>query len=459
MITGFVFYFIFSLLASLTLLSSPYLRITSLGWLIAIWTLPYLGAFAFIFTVVRAKKKPHDEAMCRLLERHREDTCYHGVVEHVGMAYDFLPYFPMCDYHVLRDDAFVPAVIAAIEAAQKRVWVCTYIFSGEVKAQVLAALNDAHARGVEVRLLLDRAGSGLVFRSRTHPLGKDIPFPVSGFHRAPWRSVVFVEKRLHSKIVLADGNAIVGAHNLRDEVNIAHAEGVHNISVAFNGAVVSQLEAVFMDMWQLNTGTSLQALCSENTAWQDEHGHDTPESDGSPFPARVIYSDPLSLNHNYCDYLSDIFCAAKVRVCVWMPYVVPSLAMRRTLIAAAKRGLDIRVLFPKKSDSFVVDNAHALVMNELIDGGVACSHSEGRFDHSKIIIIDDVCIIGSTNLDYRSLYRNYEANLEVSSPQFTRDIFQLFNDAFDRATPLESCESGRIATIRNQFTSLIAALY
>ncbi len=462
MITGVILYFIVSSFASLTLLSSPYLRITSLGWLIAIWTLPYIGALAFIFTVVRAKKKPEDDAMCRLLDRHQDDTCHHGVIEHVGMSYDFLPYFPMDDYTLLRDDAFVPAVISAIESAQHRVWICTYIFSGGVKARVMTALEKAHERGVDVRLLVDRVGSGLLFRSRGKPLGEDVPYAVSGFHAAPWRSFVFLEKRLHSKIVLADAQAIIGAHNLRDEVELSHDESVHNVSMAFSGGVVSQLEAVFIDVWKLNTGVALAALC-EDGGWEDAHEHDERHEHGdnaeNTFPARIIYSDPLSLNHNYSDYLSDVFAAAKMRICIWMPYVVPSYAMRRTLIAAAKRGLDIRVLFPKISDSFLVDNAHALVIKELHDGGVNCAQSEGRFDHSKIIIIDDVCLIGSTNLDYRSLYRNYEANVEVNSPRFTRDIFALFNEAFDAADHIDCYQVGRLANIRNQFTSLIAGLY
>ncbi|MFL0801224.1 MAG: phosphatidylserine/phosphatidylglycerophosphate/cardiolipin synthase family protein [Agarilytica sp.] len=455
----FALYATLSLISTVALLSSPYLRITSLGWFIAVWTLPYAGALFFILTVVRAKKNAHDHAIGHLLDEHSGDVCHHGKVEKLGMGYDFLPYFHMASSEILKDDTFVESVCQSIEQAQERVWITTYILSGQVKEKILEKLTEAHERGVDVRLLIDRIGSGLLLKSREKPLGNHLPFDVSIFHASRTRSFVFMEKRLHSKIVLADGQAYIGAHNLRDEVIASHDKSVHNVSLKFSGSVVEQLEAVFVDLWKLNTGKEL-SVSSDVHAHKEHHCDEKEaptESEGAP--ARIIFSDPIEREHNYNAYLGDLFFSATKRVYIWMPYIVPSHAMRRSIIAASKLGLDVRVLFPKISDSPLVDNAHALVLKEFCDNGVSCALSTGDFDHSKILIIDDVVVLGSTNLDYRSLYRNYEANIEVNDPEFSETIAEMFHQVFDTSEKASQCDVGRLSHIKNQLTSLIAALY
>ncbi len=455
----FALYATLSFISTVALLSSPYLRITSLGWFIAVWALPYVGALFFILTVVRAKKSLHDQAIGHLLDEHRDDVCHHGKIEKLGMSYDFLPYFHMESSEVLKDDAFVESVCQSIEQATERVWVTTYILSGEVKEKVITRLIAAHERGVDVKLLIDRIGSGLLFKSRENPLGSHLPFEVSIFHESRTRSFVFMEKRLHSKIILADDQAYIGAHNLRDEVIASHDESVHNVSLKFSGSVVEQLEAVFLDLWKLNTGEELPVSRSMHMHEENHCDAKEPPAESEGVPARIIFSDPIEREHNYNAYLGDLFFAATKRVYIWMPYIVPSHAMRRSIIAASKLGLDVRVLFPKVSDSPLVDNAHALVLKEFCDHGVACALSTGDFDHSKILIIDDVVVLGSTNLDYRSLYRNYEANIEVNDPEFSEEIAEMFHQVFDASESASNWNVGRVPHIKNQLTSLIAALY
>ncbi len=452
---GFLVYFSLALVSSLALLLSPYLRITSLGWFIAIWCIPYLGASMFILTVVRSRKASHDDAICGLVKNHEKAPCLHGRVEKLGVEYDFLPYFEMGSSSLIVDDEFVDEVCRVIKAAKQRVWVTTYILSGEVKARVLAELVEAHERGVDVKLLIDRIGSGLLTLPRGKSLSDALPFDVSVFHRSRIRSIIFAEKRLHSKIVLADNVGIVGAHNLRDEVVSTHEDSVHNVSVSFSGNVVSQLEAVFIDLWKLNENVTLLPL--ENS--DESEASEGNGGEGSGVPARIIFSDPIERSHKYNNYISDLLYSANKRIYIWMPYIVPTHAMRRSIVAASKLGLDVRVLFPKISDSKVVDNAHALVLKEFVENGVNCAQSEGDFDHSKILIVDDLTIIGSTNLDYRSLYRNYEANIEVKDHAFTHSVVEIFDGVYSRSESASSCRTNALLHIRNQFTSLVAALY
>ena len=129
------------------------------------------------------------------------------------------------------------------DLAQNRIWIATYILSGKVKIELIKKLNAAHERGVEVRLLVDRIGSGLVINSADF---NALPFYTAIFHNSLFRSFFYMEKRLHSKIiVIDDDDAFIGAHNLRDEVLEVNQNFVKNISLRFSGSVVKQLDAVF----------------------------------------------------------------------------------------------------------------------------------------------------------------------------------------------------------------------
>ncbi len=444
MVILLLLYLAFSLIAICFLLSSPYLRITSLGWFITILAIPFIGAMLFVLTVIRSKKTGQNTCFQSMLAQEARGQ---NVLEQLGIGYSFLPYYGVSDSELLRDNAFLDCFYSCIDDAKKRIWISTYILSGGVKDDLIEKLTAAHNRGVEVLLLVDRIGSGLVLAPNDEPLKvPGVPFNVAIMHDSRIKSIFFMEKRLHSKILIADDVAIVGAHNLRDEILDHQPESVKNISLKFRGSVVTQLEAVFSDLWNKNSSYKIDSA-------------EKIQPEMSEIDARIIFSDPVERSHAYNGYLTVLFNAARTRICIWMPYVVPTQSMRSTIIAASKIGLDVRVLVPEKTDSFLVDNAHALVIKEFVDNGVQCARSKGKFDHSKIMIIDNLSIIGSTNLDYRSLYRNYEANIEIHNEDFSKSLLALFDQEYGRAEVVKSFSIGALKHMKNQFTSLIAALY
>lgn len=480
-----------SSVSTLFLLASPYLRITSLGWFIGIWWIPIFGSLFFLLTIVR-KQAREDCCNFHLLKKehqHHEDGLEDSI-NCLGIDHGYLPYFRLGEYQLFRDDAFIPALYESIESANRRIWMTTYIFSGKVSEELLVRLSKAHERGVQIRLLVDRIGSGLLFPSKsTNETLSALPFNISIFRESFFKSILFVEKRLHSKIVVIDDNlAFIGAHNLRDEVLSQNEGFAKNTSLRFSGSVVQQLEAVFADLWLINTGETLTETAvqaediytvgtheaqtvheshdthEENEKYEEHdvkphkaHNDITPSSED--VPARIIYSDPISRSHTYDRYLTVLLMAAKKRIYVWMPYMIPTQTMRDTLIGKRKMGVDVKVLMPGKSDSMLVDNSHKLVLRELFHSGITCAESTGDFDHSKILIIDDLVVLGSTNLDFRSLYRNYEANIEVNDEHFSQTIVTEFEAEFDNARPVLDIKTPWLKTVFYQFTSLIAALY
>lgn len=442
--------------AAFTLLNQRYLRITSLGWLLAIVFIPMLGSLSYFLVVARSHSKREEGASCalpfatqELTHVERDDT--------LAQLHGFERSSAIDELDVLVDEQFLPAVLKAINEASRSIAICTYILRGESKKKVLDALSRASERGVSVFCLVDRLGSGL-FRSYlfSHWTFRSQPFQTALYHGSAMRTLLFIEKRLHSKMVIIDGErGFIGAHNLRDETHLNHEAFVHNLSLDVKGDVVRQMLMTFNNLWRNNAGDTPKALIEELRLSREAK----PISSETLTSGRVFWSDPLIQASFYHDYLNALFFNARKRIYIWMPYVIPSQVMRSNVIAAHRLGMDVKVLMPKKTDSFVVDNAHALVINEWADAGVPVALSGGFFDHSKVLIIDERVIVGSTNLDYRSLHRNHETSIEFYSCSASQTIERAFLQRFKAA---ECVRLGQVPFWKRTFqqaTSLIAGLY
>lgn len=447
-----IFSFLLTLAACFNLLKQRYLRLTNLGWLIAIICIPLFGALAYFIVVVRSHQQRVDGLSCPLPYANQQLS---GIEldDAVAQLHGFQMAKSVGDVQVLQDDDFLPALLSAINNAERSIALCTYILSGDVKSQVLDALAKASQRGVQVFCLVDRIGSAL-FRSRVMTLAhyKRSNFHAEVYHAPVGRSILFAEKRLHSKILVVDGEVgFLGAHNLRDAINSSTPDFVHNLSVSFTGPVVRDLLESFTVLWRSNSGEEPVALIDELRLRLLDV-----KSNGL---GRIIYGDPVVQHGHYHEYLHSLLFSARKRLYIWMPYVIPSQGMRSNIIAAHKMGVDVKILMPKKSDSWLVDNAHALVINEWVDAGVPLAVSSGHFDHSKVLIIDDRVIVGSTNLDYRSLHRNHETNIELYPSDASRQIEQAFLQRFHAAEFMRCVEVNKFKTLVQQATSLIAGLY
>ncbi|VUD58831.1 putative cardiolipin synthase YwiE [Thalassocella blandensis] len=379
-------------------------------------------------------------------------------INQLGCDLGYLPYFCMDEYKVYRDKAFIPAFFAQLRQAKKRIWVSTYIFSGDVRQEFLSILEEAYERGVDVRLMLDRYGSEMMFLSKAKELWlRDYRFPIFVFRDSTLKSYLYIEKRLHSKIALIDEDtAFIGSHNIRDEAFKESDDFAHNISVQMSGTVVDQLSAVYADLWFYNVKREQRVLdIQEHLTGQCE----SQAGEHTPLPARIIFSEPLARSGIYQQYLSSLLLSARKRIYIWSPYVIPSNAMRQILIGSKRLNVDVRILVPQKTDSKIVDLTHKLVLKEFVDAGIPCVAAPGHFDHSKVIIVDDVVIIGSTNFDYRSIYRNYEANIEVYDREFADQWQKTFNEKFERESHITSMRHTHFGRIRSHLISLVAGLY
>jgi cardiolipin synthase len=301
-----------------------------------------------------------------------------------------------------------PAWLAAIEAARTRVSLEMYIFSDDtIGRRFAAALVAAVRRGVAVRLLYDFVGC------RETPAAFFEALRAGGVHTIAYHRPRFGRRRFwklwrrnHRKTLVCDGLvAFTGGLNISDEWLEADAGGGgwHDAAVRLEGPVVATVEASFLAIW--NRRARKRARLA-------------PEALGKPPPAgdvTVAVVTNTEFGDRFVIRRSGLHAAreGRARIVLANPYFVPDRGILRALANGVARGLDVRLLVPRVSDSRVIDLAARAVFERLLRAGVRIWRSPA-FIHTKLLAVDDQFVsIGSYNLDHRSLAYNLELVVNI----------------------------------------------
>jgi cardiolipin synthase len=313
-------------------------------------------------------------------------------------------------------DQTYPRMLAAIEAAEKSVGLASYIFRADKAGEAFhQALIQAQRRGVEVRVLIDGVGGGY-FWSGTYNQLRKAGVPVARFLHSyfPWR-MPFVNLRNHRKVLVVDGRIgftggiNIGAENIRADNPPFVVLDTH---FRFEGPIVEQLTDAFADDWLYTTG---ETLLTEK--WFPSL-HKT-----GLVTARVVTSGPDE-DMEQIEYvaLHAISCAHK-SIRVVTPYFLPPDPLTMALGLAALRGVKVDIVLPDHSNHAILDWARRIPLRPLIEAGCRVWLTAAPFDHSKLMVIDEVwSLIGSANWDTRSFRLNFELNVEVHDAAFAAKI-------------------------------------
>lgn len=308
----------------------------------------------------------------------------------------------------------VRALIEAIEGARHHVHLEYYIFRADrMGSRVLDALEAAAARGVEVRLLYDGFGS-VGLRRHLFPLfdagGAAAPFfPLSLLRRA-----YTVNLRNHRKLAVIDGEiGFVGGINIGDA--FADWRDVH---LRLAGPVVAELSAVFVADWHLATRRDLTGAAYFPLV--APHGTST---------AQILRSGPdESVEAIHRLYFASI-ASSRERVYLTTPYFVPDKAMSVALQTAALRGVEVRLIVPRRSNHRVTFHAGRSFYDELLLAGVHVHEYLPGMLHTKAMVVDGrVAIVGSANLDVRSFRLNFELAAVLYDPAGVARLESLFHE-------------------------------
>jgi cardiolipin synthase len=323
------------------------------------------------------------------------------------------------------------AIRRAIENAQHHVHLETYIFADdEIGRGLRDLLIRRRKEGIEVRVLYDAIGSvttpAAFFEPMTQAGVEVLQFrPLNPTRTLPWK----INNRDHRKIVVVDGRmAFTGGINVsgayassstsRPGPEAGQEEAWRDTHVQIEGPVAAEFQKLFLHTWERAGGRvdggsahyfpPLAPMGAELVAAVATRGGDSHET--------TIYDT----------YVAAIGHASR-RLWMTQAYFAPDEALRKALVSAVKRGVDVRVIVPSFTDSALIFHASRADYDELLAGGVRIYEQRYALLHAKTMVIDtSLSMVGSANFDIRSFLHNNEVNAVIVGSEFGERMEALF---------------------------------
>ncbi len=341
------------------------------------------------------------------------------------------------DFEVLiNGDQTYPAMLNEIKRASHSIYLMTYIFTTDkLGKEFILAMKEAQSRGVDVKVILDGIASLYSIPTASRILNKagiaNIKFSTTRLMPPSFG----INLRNHKKLLLIDGHtAFTGGMNIRginlveDPKNTKPKQDTH---FKFCGPIVKDCYEEFQKTWRFLTEEIIEI---PDFSWpREENVYCKLLTDG---PDEEL--DKIEL------VMVDAIISAKSSIKIVTPYFIPSREFISALNNAALRGVNVEILLPKRSDSRLVDFATRNMLWEILQRGVNVYYQGGAFDHSKLFLADaEYGIIGSANIDPRSLRLNYELVIELINQKAINQLDQIFAAKLAKSTSvkLSSLES------------------
>ncbi len=317
-------------------------------------------------------------------------------------------------------DSYFPAMLEAIQHAQKTINFEAYIFhSDEVGWKFRDAFIAAVQRGVEVRVLLDGIGSGWGLNNSDVKMMRQGGCKFSYYHPTQSWRVDRTNRRSHRRVLTIDGRiAFTGAVGFKETWD-GHAQDEnhwHDVAVRVTGPLATELQGAFQQHW-IKTGVEALTGAGQFPALP---------------PAGKIRGQVVT-SHSFSEapvllMQAVAFTAATKRIWITNSYCTPSEEQVRALVEAKKRGVDVRILLPgEHNDQPLTKSAGRSAYGKLLEGGVRIFEYEPTMVHVKAMVIDSLfSIIGSSNFDSRSAEINEELDLALYDADFSKRLEQMF---------------------------------
>lgn len=397
---------------------------SAIGWVGLALFSPLFGALAyFVAGINRIRKtrlsQQRDEAMlvdAALVETPSVDVAPISGPQFASLKVlgDRVSRFRLLGGNAVRPlaggDETYPAMLQAIREARHAVAMQSYIFDNDaIGREVAQALIEAHGRGVQVRVLIDAIGAKYSRPPIVRMLARG-GVPVARFMTNPLGvlRMPYANLRSHRKVLVVDGRVgFTGGMNVRAAFVTALSGAATNVDTHFRveGPIVTQLMSVFAHDWNFTTHESLPAQPWFDPQAQPPHG---------AVPMRCVPSGPDRALGSAHSILLGALAVAQRHVRIQSPYFLPDQPLIGALATAARRGVVVDIVIPGKNNLRLVDYAMTAQLDQVVRTGCRVWRSQGAFDHSKLMTVDDGwAYVGSSNLDPRSLRLNFELDTEI----------------------------------------------
>lgn len=418
-----------------------------IAWTLILYIAPYIGFIAFLligrkmnnsnmFGIKNAEIKIFEKYSKQVRKRSQlqvESNNFENMDMIMALeAMDYSPYRNDNEVYMYSDGKdFFKELLNSLNKAKKSINIEFYIFKNDdIGTKILDILEDKAKSGVEVRLLYDSVGSRLLNRNALKRLravgGKTGEFFPS------WLKFINpnMNFRNHRKIVVIDNKVgFVGGFNVGDEylgkdTKFGYWRDTH---IKFKGSAVKDLNLRFLADWRYATKEEVDL--SSVLDIDDEKSRD------ANIGMQIVSSGP-NLSDRYEIKLAYLKMIQKTKKYIYIqsPYLIIDKSISDSLKLASTSGIDVRIMLPGKGDHPFVYWANLVNAGDLLEFGVKIYHyDKNAFLHAKTVVIDDeICSIGTANMDTRSFELNFEVNAFIYSEiiakeqkyEFERDILK-----------------------------------
>lgn len=394
-----------------------------LAWTIPILLFPLFGgllylmfgdkrpskAMRIVMDKVSMRFKPYLMQQEELLQRIKEeDKSAYGQAKYINDCAHFPIYeHTEASYHKSGEECF-PMFLEELKNAKHYIFMEYFIINEEdfMWNSILEILKQKAAEGVDVRLLYDDAGCVALLPYKYYRKIESFGIKCAAFNPVVPLVSLVMNNRDHRKITVIDGHTgFMGGWNLADEyINKKERFGYwKDTGVLLRGDAVWNLTVMFLTTWSSVRGSKEEDI---HSYLPDKYLEKKYESNGyvQPYGDSPLDREPVSESV----YLNMIN-AAQDYIYMTTPYLVIDNEMMTALILAAKRGVDVRIVTPGIPDKKYVFLLTQSYYPQLVEGGVKIYQFTPGFVHAKSFVCDDkFAVVGTINMDYRSLYLHFE---------------------------------------------------
>jgi cardiolipin synthase A/B len=387
----------------------------AIAWVVALALLPYVAVPLYLMFGSR-KLRMRDAPLLPAIApaAANDDEAASLWARRLGRSMGLAPAAPYDALHIHADGAeALRAALAVIDDARSTLDVCTFILARDrVGDEVSAALRTKAEQGVRVRLLIDGIGAWLGGRLDLESLRKAGVEVVTFV--PPFRSILRGRANLrnHRKMVVADATRLwCGGRNFAAE----YFEGDpdrrlqpwHDLSFDLHGEIAARAADQFEQDWAY-------AMRRESIERRAPTAYALPRADASL--AQLVPSGPEQADDTVQALLVSGCFRAERRLLVVTPYFIPDATLLMALALAARRGVLVDIVLPRRSNHRLADVARHRPLRELAAAGARLWFAPYML-HAKAVVVDDqIALAGSANLDLRSLFLNYELMVAFYEP-------------------------------------------
>ncbi|MDO6764882.1 cardiolipin synthase [Agarivorans sp. 1_MG-2023] len=323
-----------------------------------------------------------------------------------------------------------------IHQAKTTIYLEFYIVQlGGLVDPLLDALALAAQRKVSVYLLADSVGSREFLssekRTQLEHAGVNV---IEALHANPIRMLLQrIDLRLHRKIAAIDQHvAYTGSMNLVDPRLFNQQRGLGqwvDLMLRVEGPAAVNLQAVVAYDIEMETGLALI----------EQLDLVSPAASAGQQLMQIMPSGPGIFGDHIIQLLLSSLYLAKQQIVLTSPYFVPDESLQMALVTAANRGVEVNLILPARNDSFLVRYASHSFYQQLLDAGVNIFKFNGGLLHTKSLLIDQqVALVGTVNLDMRSLWLNFEVTSIIDDKDYAKDLYRIMQHYLQQSSKVDA---------------------